>query len=198
MTYPSRLEAEQELELGNSLNPGEWTDHSRFVAKACEFIANAAGMDANKAYIFGLLHDIGRRIGRCGQKHIYSGYIYCKEKGWDEVAKISLTHSFLFNDAEIGCAKYDGPNQEWVFVKDYIQKIQFDDYDRLVQLCDALATPKGFCIAERRLVDVTLRYGILPHMVEKWKKLFEIKAYFDNKCGQSIYKLLPGIESNLE
>lgn len=50
MTYPSRLEAEKELELGNSLNPGVWTEYSRFVAKACEFIADAAGMDANKAF----------------------------------------------------------------------------------------------------------------------------------------------------
>ena len=193
MAYPSRSEAEKELELGNSLNPGVWTEHSRFVAKACEFIAKAAGMDANKAYIFGLLHD----IGRCGQKHIYAGYVYCMKKGWDEVAKISMTHSFLFNDAEIGVPEYDGINQEWLFVKDYIQKTSFDDYDRLVQLCDSLANPNGFCVAEKRLVDITLRYGILPHMVEKWKKLFEIKAYFDEKCGQNIYNLLPGIEKNL-
>lgn len=197
MAYPSRSEAEKELELGNSLNPGVWTDHSRFVAKACEFIAKAAGMDANKAYIFGLLHDIGRRIGRCGQKHIYAGYVYCMEKGWDEVAKISMTHSYFFNDAQIGGSEYDGPDQEWQFVKDYIQKTPFDDYDRLVQLCDSLADSRGFCIAEKGLVDVTLRYGILPHMVEKWKKLFEVKAYFDEKCGQNIYNLLPGIEKNL-
>ena len=197
MAYPSRSEAEKELELGNSLNPGVWTDHSRFVAKACEFIAKAAGMDANKAYIFGLLHDIGRRFGRCGQKHIYAGYVYCMEKGWDEVAKISMTHSYFFNDAQIGGSEYDGSDQEWQFVKDYIQKTPFDDYDRLVQLCDSLADSRGFCIAEKRLVDVTLHYGILPHMVEKWKKLFEVKAYFDEKCGQNIYNLLPGIEKNL-
>ena len=193
MAYPSRSEAEKELELGNSLNPGVWTEHSRFVAKACEFIAKAAGMDANKAYIFGLLHD----IGRCGQKHIYAGYVYCMKKGWDEVAKISMTHSFLFNDAEIGVPEYDGINQEWLFVKDYIQKTSFDDYDRLVQLCDSLANPNGFCVAEKRLVDITLRYGILPKKKKKWKKLFEIKAYFDEKCGQNIYNLLPGIEKNL-
>ena len=27
----------------------------------------------------------------------------------------------------------------------------YDDYDRLVQLCDALAMPSGFCLLERDL-----------------------------------------------
>ncbi len=197
MSLPNRQEAEKELALGEQLNPGQWVDHSRNVARACEIIAAAAGLDAEKAYVLGLLHDIGRRIGRCGQKHVYAGYAYCMEKGWFEAAKISLTHSYLFNDAEIGGAQYDGPDEEWAFVKEYLQKVQFDEYDRLVQLGDALADADGFCFIEKRLVDVTLRYGILPHMVEKWQKFFEIKAWFDNKCGQSIYNLLPGIRNNI-
>ena len=197
MSLPDRAAAERELELGNSLNPGAWTEHSRNVARACEIIAAAAGLDAEKAYILGLLHDIGRRIGRCGQKHIYAGYVYCLDRGWDEAAKISMTHSYLFNDAEIGGAIYDGSDDEWEFVKEYMRKVQFDDYDRLVQLGDAIADAEGFCFAEKRLVDVALRYGVLPRMIDKWKKLFEIKAYFDNKCGQSVYNLLPGIRDNI-
>lgn len=197
MSLPSRQEAEKELELGGQLNPGQWIDHSRNVARACEIIAAAAGIDAGKAYVLGLLHDIGRRIGRCGQKHIYAGYTYCLKKGWDEAAKISLTHSYLFNDAEIGGSEYDGPAEEWDFVKEYMRKVQFDDYDRLVQLGDAIGDATGFCFIEKRLVDVALRYGVLPRMLEKWQKLFEIKAYFDNKCGQSVYNLLPGIRDNI-
>lgn len=198
MTRPTREEAEKELELSASLNSGKWVSHSRYAAKACELIAAACGMDSEKAYIYGLLHDIGRRIGVCGQKHIYAGYVYALAKGWDEIARISMTHSYLYNDAEIGGSLYDGPAEEWEFVKKYISEVEYDDYDRLTQLADAVTCGEGFCIIEKRLVDVVMRYGVLPRMVEKWHKVFEIKAYFDNLCGQSIYNLLTGIKDNLE
>lgn len=198
MSRPSRHEAEQELELAGRLNPGQWIDHSRYVAAACEKIASAAGMDADKAYVYGLLHDIGRRIGRCGEKHTYAGYVYALEKGWDEIARISLTHSHLFHDAELGTAAYDGTAEEWAVIKDFVAAVEYDEYDRLVQLGDALGSAQGFCIIEKRLVDVALRYGEMPKMIDKWRKFFEIKAYFDQKCGQSIYNLLPGIRDNIE
>ena len=52
-------------------------------------------LDENKAYIIGLLHDIGRRVGIVNiPKHVYEGYKYSTDKGWDEVAKICMTHSY--------------------------------------------------------------------------------------------------------
>lgn len=52
-------------------------------------------LDENKAYIVGMLHDIGRRVGIVNiPKHVYEGYKYCIEKGWDEVARICMTHSY--------------------------------------------------------------------------------------------------------
>ena len=164
----------------------------------CERIAGACGLDTDKAFVFGLLHDIGRRFGRCGQRHIYSGYTYCMNKGWDELAKISLTHSYLLNDADIGGATYDGPEENWLFIKEYIRNTKYDDFDKLVQLGDSLASGEGICILERRMIDVAMRYGIMPNIEKKWKKMFELKSYFDEKCGQSIYNLLPEIKENLE
>jgi len=43
-------------------------------------------------------------------------------------------------------------------------------------------------------VDVTRRYGIHSFTVERWEKTFEYKSYFEDKIGQSVYRLLPGIE----
>ncbi len=197
MSLPGRAVAEQELEEAGRLNPGKWTAHSRYVAKACEYIAAACGMDSEKAYILGLLHDIGRRIGVVNMYHVYSGYRYCTQKGWDEVARICLTHSYLLGDAAKGVSDFDGNIEEYRFVEDYIRNVVLDDYDRLVQLADALGTADGFCIIEKRLVDVALRYGFMPYTLEKWRKFFELKEYFDQKCGCSVYKLLPGIEENL-
>ncbi|MDI6881043.1 MAG: hypothetical protein QMC95_13370 [Desulfitobacteriaceae bacterium] len=67
-------------------------------------------------------------------------------------------------------------------------------YDELIQLCDALTTPKGFCLLEKRLVDVALRYGVNDLTVLKWKATFEIKGKFEAVIGRPIYNLLPGIE----
>lgn len=51
-------------------------------------------MDVKKAYIIGLLHDIGRKFGIKHFAHISDGYKYMMSLGYDEVAKICLTHSF--------------------------------------------------------------------------------------------------------
>ena len=197
MSLPDRQTAEKELELGGSLNPGPWIEHSRAVALAAENIARACGMDSERAYIYGLLHDIGRRIGFCGAKHAYAGYVYALDKGWDEIARISLTHSYTLHNTVQGVSAYDGPEDERLFIEKYIAEVEYDDYDRLIQLCDALGNPRGVCIIEKRIVDVLLRHGIQPGLLEKCRKLFELKACFDNLCGTDIYNLLPGIRDNL-
>lgn len=58
---PDRKEAERLLEDAAACNPGAWEEHSRAVALCAERIAAACGdMDSDKAYVLGLLHDIGR------------------------------------------------------------------------------------------------------------------------------------------
>ena len=53
--------AEAALAWAGQRNPGNWIGHSRFVALACKNIAaKCNNMDADQAYCFGLLHDIGR------------------------------------------------------------------------------------------------------------------------------------------
>ena len=79
---------------------------------------------------------------------------------------------------------------------DFIKNAVYDDYDRLVQLCDSLALPSGFCLLEKRFVDVALRYGTPPVTVERWKKVLEIKEAFERKTGCPIYELLPGVVEN--
>ena len=62
--------AEQELKIAGDKNPGLWTNHSRNVGLAARYIADACKiLDRDKAYICGLLHDIGRRNGVSALKH---------------------------------------------------------------------------------------------------------------------------------
>ena len=54
-------------------NPGAWVDHSRYVAKACKNIAShCKDLSSEQAYLFGLLHDIGRYAGVSSGYSIYT------------------------------------------------------------------------------------------------------------------------------
>jgi len=82
-------EALQELKLAEGMNPGPWVRHSVNVGIAARNIAEKIPrLNPEKAYITGLLHDIGRRVGIVDiPTHVYEGYRYCMEKGWDEAAR---------------------------------------------------------------------------------------------------------------
>ena len=51
-------------------------------------------MDGEKAYVLGLLHVVGRRAGKGQLKHVYYGWKYMMEIGYQDVAKVCLSHSF--------------------------------------------------------------------------------------------------------
>lgn len=93
--YPTRQEAENLLIEAGKSNPGPWESHSRVTAQCAEKIAAACrDMDTQKAYVLGLLHDIGRKFGVKHLGHVYDGWKYMLELGYDEAARICLTHSF--------------------------------------------------------------------------------------------------------
>lgn len=192
--FPDRKVALSELELAGKMNPGPWTEHSKNVAKAAELIAEGCGMNHDKAYVCGLLHDIGRRTGVAAVRHIIDGYDYAMAQGWDEVARVCLTHSFPIKDIEADIGKKDITEAQYRFIDNYLNNLEYNEYDQLIILCDALADANGFCILEKRFVDTTRRYGMYPFTVERWNKTYEYKAYFEAHLGKSIYTLLPGIE----
>ena len=189
---PTIEEAEYELKIAGELNPGPWTKHSINAGIAARNIAEKVpSLDANKAYIFGILHDIGRRVGVVNiPKHVYEGYLYCMDKGWEEIAKICMTHSYVRMYDEFD---YEPDTEEEIEIKKYLANCKEDDYDRLIQLCDALATDYGFVIIEKRFVDVTRRYGIMEEYIKGWDTTFEIKENFEKDMGCSVYDVLPDI-----
>lgn len=195
--FPNIENAIMELELAGQLNPGPWTKHSYHVADAARIIAEKCSMDSDKAFVCGLLHDIGRRTGIAAVRHIIDGYDYAVSKGWDEVARVCLTHSFPVKDIEADIGKKDISQQQYDFIKNYLNGLVYDEYDKLIILCDALADADGFCILEKRFIDTTRRYGIYPFSVDRWNMTYEYKAYFENKIGSSIYSLLPDIEKSI-
>lgn len=193
----TRTIAEQVLEEAHSANPGPWADHSRYVALACQNIAaRCSNLDADTAYIYGVLHDIGRYAGVTSEKHLIDGYRYCMERGWDKAAQICISHAFMVKDITSSIGVFDMPPEDKEFMADFIKNAVYDDYDYLVQLCDALALPTGFCLLEKRFVDVAIRYGMHPATIDRWKRVLEIKEHFEKMMGCSIYDCLPGVIEN--
>lgn len=190
---PSREEAHRLLRDAENLNPGPWVEHSFSVAFCAEKIArNCADMNADKAYILGLLHDIGRRFGVKHLAHVYDGYTYMKELGFDEVARVCITHSFAVKSLSSYVGNADVTFEEKQFIEEFVEKTEYDDYDRLIQLCDALGSAHGVVSVEKRMTDVKSRYGYYPS--EKWDKHIELKDYFSKKIGRDIYELFDVIE----
>jgi hypothetical protein len=193
--FPNREMAEKELEIAGQLNHGLWIEHSINVGLSAQMIAEkCSNLNPNKAYVLGLLHDIGRRYGISARRHSIDGYKFMMEKGWDEVGRICLTHSFPIPDFDKEIGKNDMSKEESEFVRKYLNDITYDDYDRLLIVCDSLADDQGFCILEKRFVNTTRRYGTFPFTVERWNTTFEIKEYFEQQMNCSIYDILPNVK----
>lgn len=138
----------------------------------------------------------GRRAGIKGILHIFDGYDYMLDMGQTEIARICLTHSFPIKDVNTFYGKYDCSAEQKNFLEQFLFETEYDDYDILIQLCDAISLPNGACIMEKRLVDVALRHGLPPFTIDKWKAFMNAKKYFDELCNCNIYELLPNVFEN--
>ena len=139
---PTREEALKLIRDGLLFNPGPWGEHCLTAAHCAEKIASACGdMDVEKAYILGLLHDIGR--------------------------------------------KFDVTDEELIIIKTELAKTIYDEYDRLIQLCDCLAGAEGVLDIENRMNDVKKRYGFYSQ--DKWNSNTNLKQYFEGKTNKDIY-----------
>lgn len=186
---PTREEAEKILKETEKCNPGAWSNHSRITACCAEKIAEKFdGLDSEKAYILGLLHDIGRKFGVSHLRHVSDGYSYMMSLGFDEAAKICLTHSFNSQTLDDYIGRFDTTKDELRLIEDKLKSIEMNDYDRLIQLCDSLAGSEKILNIEERIADVKRRYGQYPQ--EKWNKNLQLKQYFENKIGKDIYTVV--------
>lgn len=186
--YPTREEAERLVKEAEACNPGPWGDHSRTVARCAEEIALAAGMDGEKAYILGLLHDIGRKFGVKHLGHVYDGYQYMQELGYGAAARICLTHSFNRPALEVYIGKRDISLEQQKELQILLDELEYDDYDKLIQLCDCLAGAGFVMDMEARMSDIKRRYGSYPQ--EKRDTNMKLRRYFEEKCGMDIYRVV--------
>ena len=191
MRIPSVEEAERLINEASKINPGPWIDHNKTAGFCARTIAERCDdLNTDVAYVMGLLHDIGRREGIMDMKHIYSGYNFMNSLGYTDSARICLSHSFPYKDINAYNGQNDCSEDETEFIQSYLNALEYNDYDRLIQLCDAISFPSGPTYVEKRLVDVVIRRGFNDLTIPKWKAFLELKDYFDKKTGMNIYVLL--------
>ncbi|HPF87233.1 MAG TPA: HD domain-containing protein [Candidatus Limiplasma sp.] len=189
---PTKAQAITLLEEGGALNPGPWIQHSYAVAQCAQRIARRCGLDPEHAYILGLLHDIGRRYGFTYLKHTIDGYRFLLDKGYPDPARICITHVFSTKSLDDYIGKIDVTPGELDEILAFVQQATFNDYDRLIQLCDTLA---GATVMDMhaRIADVERRYGRYPKT--KRDAAEHLKAYFETKCGENIYRIVTDDET---
>lgn len=187
MRYPTIEQAHWLLTEAERFNPGPWGNHSRFVAHcARQIAARCTGLEEEKAYVLGLLHDIGRKFGKGHLAHVYDGWRYMLELGYGDAARICLTHSFSIRDLDAYIGKRDISEHQQKELSDALAECVYDDYDLLIQLCDCLAGSDGIMDMEQRMLDVKTRYGSYPQ--EKWDRNMALKQHFESKLQCSIYE----------
>ena len=75
-----------------------------------------------------------------------------------------------------------------------LEKMEYDMYDLLIQVCDSLAGTRVVNM-EERMEDVKRRYGGYPQ--DKWDRNLELKSCFEHKMQRNIYEVVgkaaPGI-----
>lgn len=189
-TIPTIEDSMKMIDEAYERNPGLWREHSINCAKAARAIAGKSkNLDPDTAFQMGLLHDIGRREGVSHLKHTIDGYKFLTQMKYDNLARICLSHSFSIKDIRYYSGEADCSKEDYDFIVNFLKNTEYDEYDLLIQLCDALALPQGITIIEKRFFDVVSRHGYDEYSFAKWSKVFEIKGYFDSIIGKSIYCL---------
>ncbi len=166
--------------------------HSQIVGSIAEEIAKKTMyLNSEKAYILGLLHDCGRIKDEQAENtfHGWIGYLYMNEKNLTEIARISITHCFYYKDFDMSL--YPQNKKQLEHAKNYLKDVEYDDYDKLLQLADMLNDMGKTCSIEYRFESISKRYNIPQNkLISQIKKLNEIKTYFDKKCKENIYEFL--------
>ena len=84
--------------------------------------------------------------------------------------------------------KFDLEDEDQKVLEELLGNMEYDEYDYLIQLCDAIATAEGIVPLNERMNDVKSRYGYYPQ--EKWDRNIALKEYFEKKMGKPLYEVV--------
>lgn len=169
-----------------------WIKHSFCVGNTAGKIAEALGLDIDKAKALGYIHDIGKSVGEF-KNHVMNGYNYLKELGYDdEYCNICLTHSYLNND--VLCTAGGIPT-DIPFRTEFIKNHEYTIYEKIINLCDLMCTSVNLTL-EKRLIDIMKRRGVHSNTVYHINEAQKLKSEIDGMLGFNVYTLFPDVLDN--
>lgn len=193
----SKEEAERLLINAGKINSGKWIEHSFNVGIAMQRLAKKLNLNEEKAYIIGILHDIGRIKKGIGMRHIIDGYNYMLDLKQPEIARRCMIHTFFIKDVHSSCCLWDITDEEGKIIQDYLNQCEYDIYDKLVQISDCLADADGFKMIEQRLLDVHIRKGVNDFSIPTWKSIFKLQDEIEDMLKESIYVSFPEVKEKI-
>jgi len=154
------------------INKSSWISHSLVEARLCSTLASKCGLDTEKAFKLGLLHDYGRKFNH-GPIHPILGMEKLFDLGYYEESIGCLTHSFL-NGNFFACY---APSKNYIVDEQlraiptnmdivnsdlfsFLTKYTYSDYDRILNIADLMATDGMVVSPERRILDIEKRRKI--------------------------------------
>lgn len=166
-------------------NFGKWVKHSYLIGRTARNIAKELGMDKDIAYAIGCLHDIGKYDKEKGARHIIKGFEILRSETFFFPARIALTHSFIIKDVDSYSGKMNIGQKEKEFIEDYLFQIEYNDYDKLIQLLDGSIKYEYLGIEERARRTIE-KHGDNGFYDVKIAKLKELEEYFSRKLKYPI------------
>lgn len=165
----------------------KWILHSLYVGMAARRIANKLNLNPDYAAALGYIHDIGRKFNH--DSHVILGYRYLESLGFSKEARICLTHSFIKNDINLTAGSGPKNLETYEFLDNYLKKNPVNGYDKVIQLCDLIASEKGFTTLENRLLDITERKGVFDNSNEHFDESLKLKKEIEKAMKLNLYDL---------
>lgn len=161
------------------------------VAKIAENIAKHSGgrLDPDTAYSLGLLHDIGRIKDETvtNVPHGIEGFNYLAEHGYPDLAPICLTHGFISKDIKPSDYPTYRPKL-FKQVKEYLADLEYNDYDRVIQLADLFSRGKEILSIHDRLEKNKKFYRIENLSYEQ--QAYDLRDYINGKYGINVEQMV--------
>ena len=169
--------------------------HSHMVANGAQKIAShTTELDANKAYEYGLMHDIGKFYLSKSElyKHPRVGYELLIN-AYPDVATICLTHPFPdFSNYEHVLSYHHEDENEARKVFELLGTIEKNIYIELIQFCDKISRMDDYIRWEDKLQWYLKTYNLDSNKITNQysKHLIKIKQKLDALTNMDVYNLV--------
>ena len=109
-------------------NPGNWVIKSYIIGEMAKNMAEKLGLDPDIAFCIGSLHKIGKSRADKLAYHL-EGYKILRADSYFFPSRIAISHGFVIKDISYYQGDINISQKDYEFLKNYLGKIQYNDYD---------------------------------------------------------------------